>query len=126
MAALLGTSAKALIASLAALSVAFSVDIALGILVLHEHWTDSVWNAARALTTIGSSPAAEHGPGWYKVLSAVSMLAVLVLAAIFTASVVDRFTGHRMTSILGARSIRAAATSSSSASDRWACGCPRG
>ncbi|MFE6760492.1 NAD-binding protein [Streptomyces sp. NPDC057684] len=101
----LGTSAKALIASLAALSVAFSVDIALGVLVLHEHWTDSVWNAARALTTIGSSPAAEHGPGWYKVLSALSMLAVLVLAAIFTASVVDRFTGHRMTSILGARSI---------------------
>ncbi|MEU6659962.1 NAD-binding protein [Streptomyces sp. NPDC046821] len=101
----LGTSAKALVASLAALSIAFSLDIALGVTVLHEHWSESMWNAARALTTIGSSPAAEHGPAWYKVVSAVSMLIVLVLAAIFTASVVDRFTGHRMTSILGARSI---------------------
>ncbi|WP_432180702.1 NAD-binding protein [Streptomyces sp. NBC_00063] len=101
----LGTSARALVASLTALLVAFSVDIALGLLVLHEHWTDATWNAARALTTIGSSHAAEHGPGWYKIVSALSMLAVLVLAAVFTASVVDRFTGHRMTSILGARSI---------------------
>ncbi|RVU19963.1 portal protein [Streptomyces antnestii] len=101
----LGTSAKALVASLTALSVAFTVDIVLGVTVLHEHWSDSTWNAARALTTIGSSSAAEHGPAWYKVVSAVSMLVVLVLAAIFTASVVDRFTGHRMTSILGARSI---------------------
>ncbi|NBE55318.1 NAD-binding protein [Streptomyces boluensis] len=101
----LGTSAKALVASLAALLLAYSVDVALGILVLHEHWTEAVWNAARTLTTIGSSHAAEHGPGWYKVFSATSMIGVLVLAAVFTAGVVDRFTGHRMTSILGARSI---------------------
>ncbi|MGW0733099.1 NAD-binding protein [Streptomyces sp. NPDC002851] len=101
----LGKSAKALVASLIALLLAFSVDVALGVLVLHEHWTEAVWNAARTLTTIGSSPAAEHGPGWYKVFSAAAMLGVLVLAAVFTAGVVDRFTGHRMTSILGARSI---------------------
>ncbi|MFM9370650.1 NAD-binding protein [Streptomyces sp. Da 82-17] len=101
----LGTSAKALVASLVALLVAFSVDVALGVLVLHEHWTEAVWNAARTLTTIGSSHAAEHGPGWYKLFSAASMIGVLVLAAVFTAGVVDRFTGHRMTSILGARSI---------------------
>ncbi|QNS07807.1 NAD-binding protein [Streptomyces xanthii] len=101
----LGTSAKALVCSLVALLLAYSTDVALGVLVLHEHWTDSVWNAARTLTTVGSSHAAEHGPGWYKVFSAASMIGVLVLAAVFTAGVVDRFTGHRMTSILGARSI---------------------
>ncbi|NBE53431.1 portal protein [Streptomyces sp. YC537] len=101
----LGTSAKALVASLAALLTSFAVDIALGVVVLHEHWTDATWNAARTLTTIGSSHAADHGPGWYKLVSAATMLAVLVLAAVFTASVVDRFTGHRLTAILGARSI---------------------
>lgn len=101
----LGTSARALVASLAALLLVLAVDVTLGVLVLHEHWTDATWNATRTLTTIGSSPAAEHGPGWYKVFSAVSMLGALVLAAVFTASVVDRLTGHRMTTILGARSI---------------------
>lgn len=101
----LGTSAKVLVASFTALLLAFAVDITLGVLVLHEPLPDATWNAARTLTTVGSSPHAEHGPGWYKIFSAVSMLGVLVLAAVFTASVVDRFTGHRMTSILGARSI---------------------
>ncbi|WP_245654564.1 potassium channel protein [Streptomyces violens] len=101
----LGTSAKVLVASFTALLLALAVDVTLGVLVLHEPWPDATWNAARTLTTVGSSPHAEHGPGWYKIFSAVSMLGVLVLAAVFTASVVDRFAGHRMTSILGARSI---------------------
>jgi Trk K+ transport system NAD-binding subunit len=101
----LGSSARALVASFTALLLVLAVDVTLGVLVLHEPWTDATWNAARTLTTIGSSPAAEHGPGWYKVLSAASMLVALVLAAMFTASVVDRFTGHRMNTILGARSI---------------------
>ncbi|EFL37102.1 potassium uptake channel [Streptomyces viridochromogenes DSM 40736] len=101
----LGASARALVASFAALLTVLALDVTLGVLVLHEHWTDATWHAARTLTTIGSSPAAEHGPGWYKIFSAASMLLALVLAAVFTASVVDRFTGHRMTTILGARSI---------------------
>jgi hypothetical protein len=101
----LGSSARALVASFTVLFLVLAVDVTLGVLVLHEPWTDATWNAARTLTTIGSSPAAEHGPGWYKVLSAASMLVALVLAAVFTASVVDRFTGHRMNTILGARSI---------------------
>ncbi|MFE2043376.1 NAD-binding protein [Streptomyces sp. NPDC059477] len=101
----LGTSARALVASLTALLTVLATDITLGVAVLHEDWTDAVWNAARTLTTIGSSPAVEHGPGWYKILSAASMLGALVLAAVFTAGVVDRLTGHRLTSVFGSRSI---------------------
>ncbi|MFE3493853.1 NAD-binding protein [Streptomyces sp. NPDC059175] len=101
----LGTSAKALVASSAGLLGVLILDLLLGVLVLHEHWYDALWNAARGLTTIGSSPAAEHGPAWYKLLSALSVLTVLALTALFTAGLVDQLTGRRMTSILGARSI---------------------
>ncbi|WP_234367294.1 MULTISPECIES: NAD-binding protein [Streptomyces] len=101
----LGTSAKALVASFAGLLLVLALDVLLGICVLHERWYDALWNAARALTTLGSSPAAEWGPAWYKVFSALSMLTVLALAALFTAGLVDQLTGRRMTSILGARSI---------------------
>ncbi|WP_240117773.1 MULTISPECIES: NAD(P)-binding protein [unclassified Streptomyces] len=101
----LDISAQALVAGFTGLLLALALDILLGVSVLHEHGYDALWNAARALTTIGSSPAAEHGPAWYKVLSALSMLAVLALAALFTAGLVDQLTGRRMTSILGARSI---------------------
>lgn len=101
----LGIAAKALVASFTGLLVLLTLDTLLGVFVLHEHWYDALWNAARTLTTIGSSPAAEHGPAWYKVLSAFSMLAVLALAALFTAGLVDQLTGRRMTSILGTRSI---------------------
>ncbi|MFR9795743.1 NAD-binding protein [Streptomyces sp. MS06] len=101
----LGISAKALVASFTGLLALLTLDVLLGVLVLHEPWYDAQWNAARALTTIGTSPAAEHGPAWYKLLSTLSVLTVLALTALFTAGLVDQLTGRRMTSILGARSI---------------------
>ncbi|MDQ8708114.1 NAD-binding protein [Streptomyces sp. LHD-70] len=101
----LGSSAKILLATFVGLLGVLALDTVLGVVVLHEHWPEALWNATRTLTTTGTSPAAEHAPSWYKVLTTASMLTVLALAALFTASLVDRLTGHRMTSILGARSI---------------------
>jgi Trk K+ transport system NAD-binding subunit len=101
----LDVSSRALVLSFAGLLACLGLDTALAIGVLHEPWYDALWQSTRALATIGSSPAAEHGPPWYKICSVVLMLGVLALVGLFTASLVDRLTGRRLTAILGARAI---------------------
>ncbi|GAA2806235.1 NAD-binding protein [Saccharopolyspora taberi] len=98
-------SSRAMLIGFAGLLLVAALDTALGVLVLHEHWPDAAWHAARTLTTVGSAPAAEHAPDWYKVLSAVSMLAVLAFAAMFTAGLVDRLTSRRLTALVGSRAV---------------------
>ncbi len=98
-------SAQAMLTGFVGLLLVAVMDTVLGVLVLHEGWPGAVWQAARTLTTVGSAPAAEHAPDWYKVLSAVSMLAVLALAAIFTAGLVDRLMSRRLTAIVGTRAV---------------------
>jgi Trk K+ transport system NAD-binding subunit len=101
----LTVSSRALVASFAGLLAVFGAEAVLGHFVLGEHWPEAVWNSARLLTTVGSSTVAEHGPAWYKVVSAALMLLVLALVGIFTASLVSRVTGRRLTAIVGRRSI---------------------
>jgi TrkA-N domain len=101
----LTVSSRALVASFAGLLAVFGAEAVLGHFVLGEHWPEAVWNSARLLTTVGSSTVAEHGPAWYKVVSATLMLLVLALVGIFTASLVARVTGRRLTAIVGRRSI---------------------
>lgn len=101
----LNTSARALILSFTALLMALGIESALGVLVLHESWPDATWQATRVLTTVGSSAAAELGPGWYKILSTAIMLMVLAAVGLFTASLVDRVNDQRLTAILGRRAI---------------------
>jgi hypothetical protein len=98
-------SSRAMLAGLTGLLIVVVADAVLGVLVLHEHWSSAFWHSARTLTTVGSSPAAEHAPSWYKVLSAMTMLAVLALAAMFTAGLVDRLMSHRLTSTVGPRAV---------------------
>jgi len=101
----LDASARALVLSSAGLVLALAADSALGVSTLAEPWPDAVWQAARVLTTVGSSAAAEHGPAWYKLVSTGLMLAVLALSGLFTAGLIDRITGRRLTSMLGIRAI---------------------
>lgn len=101
----LDTSARALVVGFLGILTALVAEAVLGVVVLHEHWYDAIWQSARVLTTIGTSPRADAGPAWYKLLSATIMVAVLALAGLFTASLVDRVTGRRLTGIIGARAI---------------------
>lgn len=98
-------SSRALLTGFVGLVLVTVLDTALGAFVLHERWLDAFWHAARTLTTVGTSPAAEHAPAWYKLVSAASMLAVLALAAMFTAGLVDRLTSRRLTGIVGNRAV---------------------
>lgn len=98
-------ASRTLLVGFAGLTLLTLLDSGLGVWVLHEHWADALWHAARTLTTVGSSPEAERGPPWYKILSATSMLAGLALAAMFTAGFVDRLTSRRLTGIVGIRAV---------------------
>ncbi|MEV0699586.1 NAD-binding protein [Saccharopolyspora sp. NPDC050389] len=94
-----------MLTGLAGLLLVLALDSVLAWAVLQEHWADAIWNAARTLTTVGSSPAIEHASAWYKLFSATSMLAVLALAATFTAGFVDRLMSRRLTGIVGSRAV---------------------
>ncbi|MFI0468616.1 NAD-binding protein [Saccharopolyspora sp. 5N102] len=99
------TSSRAMLTGFAGLLLVLALDSTLAWTVLHEHWADAIWHATRTLTTVGSSPAIEHAPDWYKLLSAASMLAVLAFAAMFTAGFVDRLMSRRLTGIVGSRAV---------------------
>jgi hypothetical protein len=98
-------ASRALLTGFVGLVLVMIVDTALGALVLGEDWPDAIWHAARTLTTVGSSPVAEHGPAWYKIFSAATMLAVVALAAVFTAGLVERLMSRRLTGIVGTRTV---------------------
>lgn len=103
----LDTSSRALVLSFAALFTILGLEALLGGLVFHDRWYDAIWQSTRGLTTVGSAPRAEHGPAWYKLLSTGLMLAALAMVGLFTASLVDRTTGRRLTGILGSRAVPA-------------------
>lgn len=98
-------TSRALLAGLAGLASVLLLDVVLGVLVLHESVTEAFWHAARVLTTVGSSDAATHAAPWYHAVSALTMLAALAFAALFTAGLVDRMTSHRLTGIIGGRAV---------------------
>lgn len=101
----LDTSARALVLSTIGLLASTLAEALLGVLVLHEHVEDAVWHAARILTTVGSSPAAEHGPAWYKIVSTLLMVVTLAWVGLFTAGLVDRVTGRKLTALVGRRAL---------------------
>ncbi|GAA5111572.1 hypothetical protein [Haloechinothrix salitolerans] len=98
-------TSRALLVGLAGLATVLLLDVVLGVLVLHESVTEAFWHAARVLTTVGSSDAATHAAPWYHAVSALTMLAALAFAALFTAGLVDRMTSHRLTGIIGGRAV---------------------
>ena len=59
----------------------------------------------KIIVTVGPNPEVDKGPAWFKVFSALAMLAALALTAIFTAGVVDRLLDRRLTAMLGSRAV---------------------
>ncbi|OLL21486.1 MULTISPECIES: potassium channel family protein [unclassified Rhodococcus (in: high G+C Gram-positive bacteria)] len=65
---------------------------------------DAFHEAVRVVTTVG--PAADpHGNEAYAAIASTAMLATIVFTAMFTAGVVDRLLGPRLTALLGPRSL---------------------
>jgi hypothetical protein len=78
---------------------------------------DALHEAVRVVTTVG--PAADpHGNTPYALVASTAMLMTIVFTAMFTAGIVDRLLGPRLSALIGARALPRSATSSWSGSGR--------
>lgn len=82
---------------------ALIVQATISIIALHESALDGAYFSTRAIATVSDAPGSNSGPGWFKIVSVVNILAALVLAAVFTAALVRRLSRPRLTTILGRR-----------------------
>ena len=97
--------ARILLAGLFGLLAIFVIDSILLVAVLDLGAVDSVYGAARTLTTVAAEPALAAGPDWLKLVSAAGMLLTIAFAAMFTAGLVQRLLDPRLATVFGRRSI---------------------
>jgi Trk K+ transport system NAD-binding subunit len=81
------------------------VETVVSSLVLHQNLNDSFYAAAKTLVTVDPNDKVADGPGWFKTVSAVLMLTGLVFEAFFTAGIVNRLIGQRLTGLVGQRAV---------------------
>ena len=93
-------SASILLAGLFGFLVVLLIDAVATALVLHVSAIEAFYAATKTIVTVGANPDVDSGPSWFKVFSALAMIAALAFTAIFTAGVVDRLLDRRLTAML--------------------------
>jgi hypothetical protein len=83
----------------------FLIETITAIFVLDDKVIDAIYGSAKTLVTVDPNLKVSDGPGWYKLFTSASMLIALVFAAAFTAGLVDRVTGRRLTGVIGRRAV---------------------
>jgi voltage-gated potassium channel Kch len=82
---------------------ALVVQTVISIIALHESVLNGIYFSTRAIATVIDAPRSASAPAWFKVVSALNILAALVLVAVFTAALVRRLSRPRLTTIIGRR-----------------------
>jgi hypothetical protein len=85
------------------LLVTFIVQAVVIALALHRGALDAVYFGVRLLATVADAPRADTAPAWFKVVTTLDSLVAVALVAVFTAALVRRLAGPRLTTIWGAR-----------------------
>jgi len=98
-------SARILMAGLLGFLLILVVDTVATVIVLDESLVEGFYAATKAIVTVGPNPAVDDGPAWFKLFSAVAILAALGFTAIFTAGVVNRLMSRRLVGLSGRRSL---------------------
>ena len=83
----------------------FLIETITAVFVLDNSLVDATYGSAKTLVTVDPNLAVSDGPGWYKLFTSATMLIALVFAASFTAGLVDRVTGRRLTGLMGRRAV---------------------
>jgi len=96
-------SAKILIGGAIGFLLILVMDVLASMVVLHESVVEAFYTATKTIVTVGPNPHVEEGPGWFKLFSALMMIAGLGFTALFTAGVVNRLLDRRLAAIFGAR-----------------------
>ncbi len=85
------------------LAAIFTLETVTAMFTLDESAVDAIYGSAKTLVTVDPNPGVAKGPDWYKLFTSVSMIVALLLAAAFTAGLVNRFVERRLTGIIGRR-----------------------
>lgn len=96
-------SAKILMSGVLGFLLILLMDVVATMIVLHESVVEAIYTATKTIVTVGPNQHVEEGPSWFKVFSAVMMIAALAFTALFTAGVVNRLLDRRLTAIFGPR-----------------------
>jgi len=85
------------------LAAIFTLETVTAMFTLDESAVDAIYGSAKTLVTVDPNPGVAKGPDWYKLFTSVSMIVALLMAAAFTAGLVNRFVERRLTGIIGRR-----------------------
>jgi hypothetical protein len=88
-----------------ALLAVLALETVTAVFVLDDHIVDATYGSAKTLVTVGPNPKVSVGPDWYKLLTSATMLVAFVLAAGFTAGLVNRVIDRRLTGLFGRRAV---------------------
>ena len=94
---------RLLVAAGVGLFVALIIETVITMIAFHHGMVDALYFSTRSVATVAGPPGAEHGPAWFKLLSAANMVLAVVLVAIFTAALVRRLSRRRLTTLVGPR-----------------------
>ncbi|MBW3609415.1 MAG: NAD-binding protein, partial [Actinobacteria bacterium] len=95
------TSAGMLLFGAIGLAAVFTLETVTAVFTLDESAVDAIYGSAKTLVTVDPNPKVAEGPDWYKLFTSVTMIVSLLLAAAFTAGLVNRFVERRLTGLLG-------------------------
>ena len=87
------------------LAAAFTIETVTAMFTLDQSAVDAIYGSAKTLVTVDPNPKVAHGPGWYKLFTSATMLVALLLAAAFTAGLVNRVVERRLTGLLGRNAV---------------------
>ena len=83
------------------LAAVFTLETVTAVFTLDESAVDAIYGSAKTLVTVDPNPKVAEGPDWYKLFTSGTMIVALLLAAAFTAGLVNRFVERRLTGLIG-------------------------
>ena len=98
-------SAALLFYGLIGLAVILAVETIMAAIVLDQNVVDSFYGASKTLVTVDPNDDVADGPKWFKTFVSILMLLALVFEAFFTAGIVNRLIGRRLTGLVGSRAV---------------------
>ena len=87
------------------LAAVFTIETVTAVFTLDQGVVDAIYGSAKTLVTVDPNPKVKDGPGWYKIFTSVTMLVALLLAAAFTAGLVNRVVDRRLTGLTGRNAV---------------------
>lgn len=83
----------------------FALETVTAVFTLNQSAIDAIYGSAKTLVTVDPNPKVADGPGWYKLFTSITMIVALLLAAAFTAGLVNRVVERRLTGLIGRRAV---------------------